>query len=149
VLLRLVGWFPANGTPALLPTLVLANAVTITLVIMSGILVSSMVADVVEDSEVRTGRRSEGVFFAANSFVQKAVSGIGVFGSTLMLNAIGFPRGATPADVPPEVLQRMAVAYGPTIIVLYLVALAFLGAYRIDRARHEENLATLASRRMS
>lgn len=147
VLLRLLGWFPANGTPALLPTLVAANAVTITLVIMSGILVSSMVADVVEDSEVRTGRRSEGVFFAANAFVQKAVSGIGVFGSTLMLNAIGFPRGAAPGDVPAAVLERMAVAYGPTIIVLYLIALAFLGAYRIDRARHEENLATLASRR--
>jgi GPH family glycoside/pentoside/hexuronide:cation symporter len=112
---------------------------------MSGILTSSMVADIVEDSEVSTGRRSEGVFVAASSFVQKAVSGIGIFVSSLLLGAIGFPRGAKPGEVDPEVVERLGLVYAPAIVVLYLIALAFLSTYRISRATHEDNLRRLAA----
>ena len=94
ILLRLLDLFPANASPALMPMLFVFNLVTITLVIMSGILGSSMIADIVEDSELSTGRRSEGVFVAANAFVQKAVSGIGIFSSTMLLAVIGFPSDA-------------------------------------------------------
>jgi Na+/melibiose symporter-like transporter len=143
VALRLLGAFPANGSPALMPLLFAFGTVTVALLIMSGILTSSMVADIVEDSEVTTGRRSEGVFIAANSFVQKAVSGIGIFGSTLLLGAIGFPRAAQPGQVDPEVVHRLGLVYAPTIVVLYMIALAFLSTYGISRASHEENLRKL------
>src|SRR6185295_9907606 len=72
VVLRLLGLFPANGSPALLPTLLVATTVTVTFFIAASILVSSMVADVVEESELSTGRRSEGLFFAGATLVQKA-----------------------------------------------------------------------------
>jgi len=98
VVLRLVGWFPENRTPMVLPLLMLFNLIGITLLIASNILFSSMVADVAEDSEVTTGRRSEGVFTAATLFVQKATSGIGIFASSLLLGAIGFPRSAAACD---------------------------------------------------
>jgi GPH family glycoside/pentoside/hexuronide:cation symporter len=145
VALRLLGAFPANGAPMLMPLLFAFGTVTIALMIMSGILTSSMVADIVEDSEVSTGRRSEGVFVAANSFVQKAVSGIGIFVSSLLLGAIGFPRGAKPGEVDPEVVERLGLVYAPAIVVLYLIALAFLSTYRISRATHEDNLRRLAA----
>lgn len=144
VVLRLLGSFPANGSPALLPSLAIANTGVMTLVITSSILVASMVADVVEDSEVATGRRSEGLLFAANAFVQKSVSGIGIFTSTLLLTAIGFPRGATPGAVEPTVVQRLGLVYTPLLVALYALALAFLGAYRISRDTHEANLRRLA-----
>src|SRR5262249_40532404 len=102
VVLRLAGWFPANRTPAVLPLLMLCNLIGITLLIASNILFSSMVADVAEDSEVATGRRSEGVFTAATLFVQKATTGIGIFASSLLLGAIGFPQHAAPGAVAPE-----------------------------------------------
>jgi Na+/melibiose symporter-like transporter len=143
VVLRLVGWFPPNGSPSLLPLLFAFGLVTVGVIIMSGILTASMVADIVEESEVATGRRSEGVFVAANSFVQKAVSGIGIFGSSLMLGAIGFPRDAQPGLVAPEVIHRLGLVYAPAIVVLNLIALAFLSTYRISRASHEENLRRL------
>jgi GPH family glycoside/pentoside/hexuronide:cation symporter len=142
--LRLLGIFPPNGSPALIPLLFTFGTVTIALLIMSGILTSSMVADIVEDSEVVTGRRSEGIFVAANSFVQKAVSGIGIFASSLLLGAIGFPRGAKPGDVDPVVVHRLGLVYAPTIVVLYLIALAFLATYSISRDVHEANLRKLA-----
>jgi glycoside/pentoside/hexuronide:cation symporter, GPH family len=143
IVLRLVGLFPANHAPALLPTLFIVNAVVVTFIIASSILVASMVADVVEDSELSTGRRSEGLFFAANSFVQKSVSGIGVFASALLLGAIGFPRDAKPGAVDPSVVRQLGLVYVPLIAGLYTCALAFLLTYRISRSAHQANLERL------
>ncbi len=149
VVLRLLGVFPPNGSPSLLPVLFVFGIATVALMIMSGILTSSMVADIVEDSEVTTGRRSEGVFVAANSFVLKAVSGIGIFASSLLLGVIGFPQDAKPGQVDPEVVHRLGLVYAPTIVVLYLIALAFLATYRISRTTHEDNLRRLAAARQA
>jgi glycoside/pentoside/hexuronide:cation symporter, GPH family len=149
VVLRLVGWFPENRTPMVLPLLMLFNLIGITLLIASNILFSSMVADVAEDSEVATGRRSEGVFTAATLFVQKATSGIGIFASSLLLGAIGFPRNAAPGAVDPEVVRTLGLVYVPLVQGLYVLAGIFLWSYRIDRATHEENLRRLAASRES
>jgi GPH family glycoside/pentoside/hexuronide:cation symporter len=143
ITLRLLGLFPANHTAALLPTLLVVNTTVVTFIIASSILVASMVADVVEDSELSTGRRSEGLFFAANSFVQKSVSGVGVFSSSLLLGAIGFPRGAQPGDVDPSIVRHLGLVYVPLIAGLYTCALAFLLSYRISRSAHQANLERL------
>ena len=143
VLLRLVGWFPVTGSAAFLPTLGAMNTLLVTVFITSSILVASMVADVAEDSEVSTGRRSEGVFFAANAFVQKSVSGIGIFTSTLLLRGIGFPADAKPGQVAPEIVRNLGLAFAPAIIVLYLCALACLAGYQITRESHAQNLERL------
>src|SRR6185369_13432702 len=139
LVLRLLDAFPDNASPLLMPLLFVFNMTTVTLVIMSGILSSSMAADVVEDSEVSTGRRSEGVFFAANAFVQKSVSGVGIFSSTLLLTAINFPRDAQPGAVQPEVVHRLGLIYAPTFAGLFLLMLMCVSAYRISRASHEAN----------
>lgn len=143
IALRLFGAFPANGSPALVPTLAVVNTTLITLFIVSSILVASMVADVVEDSELTTGRRSEGVFFAANAFVQKAVSGAGIFTSTLLLRAIDFPRQAQPGTVDPTALRNLGLIYLPTLMILFLAATALLSTYRISRESHATTLERL------
>ncbi|HZR83360.1 MAG TPA: MFS transporter [Candidatus Binatia bacterium] len=147
ILLRLLGAFPANGSPALVPTLLVVNGTFVTLIILSSILVSSMLADVVEDSEITTERRSEGLFFAANGFVQKSVSGVGIFASTVLLSLVGFPAGAKPGEVDPAVVRQLGIVFMPTLGLLYAAALACLSTYRISRATHEANLARLARRR--
>jgi GPH family glycoside/pentoside/hexuronide:cation symporter len=145
IALRLLGYFPANHTPALMPTLLAVNLVVVTLMIASNIIASSMIADVVEDSEISTGRRSEGTFFAASSFVQKCVSGIGIFTSTVLLGVIGFPQGAKPGEVAPQVVRSLGLVYAPMIVTLLLVSIACIALYPISRARHEENLRRLAA----
>lgn len=144
VALRLIDWFPANGTDLLFRTLLIFNAVEVTLIIVASILISAMVADIVEDSELATGRRSEGVFFAARSFAQKAVSGIGTFLATMILTAIEFPKDARPGDVAPGVVRDLGLVYVPTLMVLYIFALLFLTGYRISRETHSDNLRRLA-----
>lgn len=148
IVLRLLGAFPANGSPWLLPLLLFCNTTAVTLIIVFGILNSSMMADVVEDSEISTGRRSEGTFFAANSFVQKSVSGVGVFMSTVLLSGIGFPRGAQPGAVDPEVVRNLGLIYVPLLGVLMTMVIGCLRSYRISRKGHEENLRRLAERRV-
>ena len=123
------------------------NTVLVTLFIISSILVASMVADVVEDSEVTTGRRSEGIFFAVNAFVQKSVSGIGIFTSTLLLNAIHFPRNAQPGTVDPIVVRNLALIFMPAVVGLYVVTIGCLTPYPLDPDRqHPADVAVRGSR---
>jgi Na+/melibiose symporter-like transporter len=144
IVLRLLGWFPANDTPLLLPAVLVFNLAAVTLFITSSILTASMLADLAEDSEVVTGRRSEGVFVAANMFVQKAVSGFGIFASSLLLGAVGFPRDAQPGAVDPAVIWRLGFLFVTVIVTVYAIAIGFLTSYRISRESHEENLRRLA-----
>jgi Na+/melibiose symporter-like transporter len=145
IALRLLDLFPANGTDALFYTLFVFGAVEVTLIITASILISAMVADVVEESELATGRRSEGVFFAARSFAQKAVHGIGTFTATLLLTWIDFPSDAKPGEVEPGVLQDLGLVYVPVLMLLYIAAFGFLTGYRISRESHEGHLERLSS----
>jgi len=144
MVLRLLGLFPENGTLELLYVTAAFNCIEVTLIIVASILISSMVADVVEDSEIQTGRRSEGVFFAARTFIQKAVHGVGAFTATMILAAIEFPSGAAPGEVEPGVVRNLALVYIPTLGIVYLIALGFLTGYRISRESHAANLERLA-----
>ncbi len=143
-ILRVLGLFPENGTDTLFWTLVVFNTIEVTLIIMSSSLIAAMIADVVEDSEVKTGRRSEGIFFAANSFAQKAVNGLGVVVAGQILAIIQFPTKAKPGQVPEETLFDLAYIYVPTLLFFYLFALAVLSVYKINREDHSENLRKLA-----
>jgi Na+/melibiose symporter-like transporter len=143
--LRLAGLFVPNGSPWLFPILFVNNTLSVTAGIIGNILFSSMIADVVEDSELRTGRRQEGLFFAAAAFVAKAVSGIGIFATSIMIAAIRFPQGAKPGTVPEAIIRRLAEVYAPTAVILYGVAVLLLLGYRINRESHAEALRKLAA----
>lgn len=146
-ILRMVGWFPDNDSDALFPTLMAFFTIEVTLIVCSGILIAAMIADVVEDSEVSTGRRSEGTFFAANSFAQKAVNGLGVIVAGQLLAYVQFPTQAGLGEVPTNTLYDLAAIYIPALWGFYLIAIVMMGFYRISRDKHAENLVKLAERR--
>lgn len=146
-ILRMLGWFPDNGTDTLYFTLMAFFTIEVTLIIASGSLIAAMIADVVEDSEVSTGRRSEGIFFAANSFAQKAVSGIGVIVAGQLLAFVQFPTQAKLGEVPTATLYDLASVYIPALWGFYLIAMVMLAFYRISRTSHAQNLARLATSR--
>lgn len=146
IVLRLLNVLPPNGSPFLLPILMGFQTVEVALIISSSILTSAMVADVVEESELATGRRSEGVFFAGLSLVGKAVAGVGVMLSTVILSVIGFPQDAQPGAVDPRIITHLALVFVPVLSALYLVSAFFLTTFRISKTQHEENLRKLAGR---
>ena len=144
---RLLGLMPPNGHPWLLPILIVHTIILVTAVIVIGILLSSMVADVMDESELETGKRQEGMFSSAIAFTAKATSGIGGFVAGVALDVIHFPKRAAPGTVGEDELFLLGLAVGPCMFVLYLLTLIFLRQYRITRARHEEVIAELARRR--
>ena len=145
VVLRVVGWFPENGTDTLFYTLLVFYTFDVALMITAGILGAAMMADVVEDSELTTGRRSEGTFFAANSFALKAVNGLGVIIAGQILAWVQFPAAAKPGEVPQSVLNDLALTYAPALWLLNAIAIAILFYYPISRERHVANLQRLAT----
>jgi glycoside/pentoside/hexuronide:cation symporter, GPH family len=147
--LRLLGVFPENGDPLLLPILFAMSALSTATTIITAIMISSMMADVVESSELRTGRRSEGLFFSVSAFVAKAVSGVGIFISGAMLALIAFPREAKPGQVAPEVLGNLGLSYVAMVALLYGAAILAVSFYKITKDEHDTTVSELAGRATS
>jgi Na+/melibiose symporter-like transporter len=145
IILRLLGAFPENGSPLVFPIIFVSNIFNTGIGVIANILFSSMIADVVEDAELKTGRRQEGLFFAAIFFANKSVTGLGIFASGLIISAIGFPAGARPGAVPAEVIHHLGLVYAPTQLVLYGTAALLLTGYGITRASHADTLRKLAA----
>jgi Na+/melibiose symporter-like transporter len=141
--LRLMGLMPPNGSQALIAILVIETFLNAAMAIATGVLLVSMTSDVIEDAEVKTGRRSEGLLLSADNLFKKIVSGMGIFISGAILKAIEFPAGAKRGQVDPDVVHNLGLAFLPTVGLLYALAIVCLFAFNIDKARHEENLATL------
>jgi Na+/melibiose symporter-like transporter len=146
VLFRLLGWMPENGDPLLFPILATVNTIDLGLIIAMQAIFFSMLADLVEHSEVKTGRRNEGVFFSALTFIRKTTQGIGAFVAGLILQVVAFPEGASPADVPYESVLQLGTLLVPSQWFLWGVMLVALAYYRLDRAQHQSNLAAIQSR---
>ena len=147
ILSRWLGWAPDNGSPELVPYLIFWNVLGIAMIITMQTLVSAMISDVVDESELETGRRSEGIFFAARSFITKSLSGFGIVLVTLLLATIGFPENAQPGEVDARVVKHLGLGFIPIIALLYGIAMAFLSTYGLDRDQHEANLERLRRRR--
>jgi glycoside/pentoside/hexuronide:cation symporter, GPH family len=132
-------------TPQLVPILFGCTTIGAGLAIGSSVMVVSMIADVVEDSEIRTGRRSEGLFFAGNSFIQKCASGLGLFGSGLVLWAAHFPSNKMPGEIDPHIVLNFSIIFLVIVHVLYFIGFLIIAFFPIDKGRHEENLRRLAA----
>lgn len=146
VILRLFGLMPENGDAALYPIIVTINTIDLALVIALQSVLYSMIADLVEQSELKTGRRSEGVFFAAVTFTRKATQGLGAFAAGLILSVVSFPQDAATHEVPAETLWKLGAYYAPSLLFLWTCMIVSIWFYRIDRSDHERNIAILANK---
>jgi Na+/melibiose symporter-like transporter len=147
IFLRLLGWMPDNGDRLLLPLILCHGVIAVACVVSIGITVSSMLADVADEGELRTGKRQEGMFNATISLAMKATSGLGGLFAGITLDLIDFPRGAEPGSIAPEKVAALGLAVGPGLLALYFVTLSFLARYPITRARHREILDALDRQR--
>jgi GPH family glycoside/pentoside/hexuronide:cation symporter len=143
-LLRLLGILPPPSNPSLLPILFAMFAISTTLNVSAFILGASMMADVVEDSQTRTGRRNEGVFFAGSFFVQKCTSGIGIAGAGVILILAHFPKTAKAGTVPIATLDRLTLFFIIVYGVLAICAALLFTRFPFGRTEHDARLARLA-----
>ena len=146
VFLRLMGLMPENGDPILFPLIAAINTLDLSLIIALQAVLYSMIADLVESSELRTGRRSEGVFYAAVTFTRKCTVGLGSFIGGIILSVIAFPQGADPSQVAADTLFTLGAFYAPTLLALWMGMIYAISRYSIGKEEHEENLRRLSSR---
>jgi Na+/melibiose symporter-like transporter len=150
VTLRLIGVFPDNDAPSLL--YILAGIALIQGIGVSQGVVTfgSMVADIVDEQELKTGRRQEGVFFAAVSFAGKATSGFGGLVAGVGLDLISWPQGSqilTAADVDPDTIVNLGLLFGPGVAIFGFIAVWLYTRYQLDRTAHAKILDELNARR--
>ncbi len=142
--LRLADLFPAPGSPILLPLFIAIVSISTGLGVAVMILTGSMMADVVEASEATTGKREEGLFVAGYFFMQKSVTGIGIFLSGMILTLAAFPPNAVPGAVPDAVLDRLTLLFAILIVAFAAISAVLYMRFPIDHEAHESRLRELA-----
>ena len=145
--LLLAGYWPPLGSWL---SLGLYSAFIVTEVICSiigGVLLDSMMADVVEDSEVSTARRSEGLFYAARGFAGKAISAGGIIGAGTIVSLVGLDGVTSVSQVTDEIRFDLASLFLPLYCTLFLLGLWCVSKYKINREAHNDNIAALAARK--
>ena len=70
-----------------------------------------MIADVADAASLKTGRRSEGLFYAAWAFIQKSISGLGILSAGLLIDFVGLKARMNPSLVAADVLHTFASVY--------------------------------------
>lgn len=135
--LRLIGWMPENGDAALLPLVVANNVVAYTCLYCGLATAGSMMADAADEYELESGKRQEGVFFAAQSLSFKTTFGLGAFIAGLGLDLIDFPRQASVGEVPADAIFGLGLFAGPVMCAMQLLAAAMLLLYPISKMRFQ------------
>ena len=149
VFLRLIGVLPENGDPFVFWFVFVTGVLDVGLIICFQILFASMTADLVEQAELKTGRRSEGVFFSSVTFVRKTVQGIGLLTASLVLALAEFPSGADVSEVSDDAVWYLGAYYVPTILTLWMGMIAVISGYKLNEDAHEANLRQLQQNRQS
>jgi len=134
------------GHPLLVPVLLVINAVYGAMVAISLMTTSSMLADVVEDDAVRSGRHNAGIYFAANSFAVQCAAGLGILAAGVVLETSQFPVGLKPEDVTRAMTDSLIAHYVPMVMALWGIGCLILWAYPITEAKHLENVEKLRAR---
>ncbi|MEO9468871.1 MFS transporter [Parasphingorhabdus sp.] len=147
IFLRLIDVLPENGTPEIFWLVLITNTIDTALIVCYQILAASMMADLVEQGEVKTGRRSEGLFFAAATFMRKFGEGFGIVIAGLVLSIAGVAAGSTQGELSEDTLWRLGAIYVPVILGLFLTVITIISFYKIDRNKHEQALRELATRK--
>ena len=82
-----------------------------------------------------SGRRREGVFFGASSFVTKLVFGLGAQIAGIIVDLVGLVPGTDPAEVSDVVVRDLGLASAIALGVLVTLSLLFFSRYDLDRER--------------
>lgn len=150
VSLRFLDWVPENGDPMLVWVLVGQEILQVIAATVAMIMLPSMLADLSDHQEMRTGERQEGVIASVIGFATKSTSSVGLILGGLMLDHfVGMPAGAAKAGevIQSDVLFRLAISDGIIASLLMLIPISLLATYNLSRTDIEEIQKQLQSQR--
>jgi len=95
----------------------------------------SMIPDVIEVDQAKTGERHEGIYFGVNSFLGKLSGAIGIAASGWALKLYGYVPNAVQT---PEALFGIRFFFAIVPVIAFAIALPLLIWYPITRQKHAE-----------
>ncbi|MGB3491462.1 MAG: MFS transporter [Elainellaceae cyanobacterium] len=110
----------------------------------------SMLPDVIELDELRTGQRREGIFYSFMTLLQKIGLALGIFLVGQALEIAGFVSaipGEPPPPQPDSALLAIRVAIGPLPTLCLLIGLVLVYFYPLTRDVHADILLKLSERK--
>jgi GPH family glycoside/pentoside/hexuronide:cation symporter len=108
------------------------------------ILFESLVADIVDYDELKSGQHREGLYFGCWTMSTKICRAIGLATTGWLLEVVGYNPGA--AQQAPGVDWRLALAFGPGVGVCFLIAGLIFLWMPLDRATHARVQRLLSQR---
>jgi GPH family glycoside/pentoside/hexuronide:cation symporter len=142
--LRLLGFFPESGSGALFWTMLVAGFFETNFFLVFDVCWRSMIADLTERTELETGRRNEGVICSTVTFATKCADALGTLIAGILLSLIAFPTETAVGDVPPDIIAKLGLIYGPVVFLIWMGVILSISRYRITRSSHLEVLEQLA-----
>ena len=107
-----------------------------------------MLSDTIDENELVTGLRQEGLFFSARTFIGKAASSLGHLFAGIMLDVfVRLPFQAVPGEVSSDVIFRLGLAAGPIMGLAAVASIIFYAYYNLSRDQHREIVAALEKKR--
>ncbi|WP_293676031.1 MFS transporter [uncultured Phenylobacterium sp.] len=144
--LGMMGLLKADS-PLLLPILIALGAFGYLAISFLTISVTSALADIADENELKHGIRQEGILYSTRAFAGKLDQAVGAALAGFVVSFIAFPRKATPGQVPEDVLFNLALWDGVVTIVPGVLAAICYGRYRINHTTYLETRRLLAERR--
>jgi GPH family glycoside/pentoside/hexuronide:cation symporter len=108
------------------------------------ILIPSMLSDVVEAAQVKSGARQEGLYFAGYFLTQKFCSGFSIMLTAQILTFSAFPAKAVQGQVPAETLWSLIGISGALLLLFSIGLAAMMMRFPFGKAEHDERLRALA-----
>lgn len=95
---------------------------------------ASMIADIVDEDKLQTGKNREGAYFGIDSFFQQQASGLAVLVSGVLLDVFA---GLVPGQSiqTPETATRIGIIFSLVPALLYAVAAFLILPYQLTRQR--------------
>lgn len=143
---RLFGMLPDNGHPVIYPLQMLSTCISTFIIMSLQTLSVSLIADILDEQELLTGRRQEGTFFAAGTFIAKATTGLGTLLAGVVIDLAGIVPGSAPGSLEQSVLQALGWFTIGIICSLSLVSFWFYSRIQLGRQDHGKILEQLEAR---
>lgn len=145
IVLRLLGYFPENGSPLLLPIIFVVMLLNLSIAATSFVSAGSMMADVAEQHVLQSGKAQQGVFFSATSFSGKLASGLGHFVAGVGLDLIAFPLQSDPSEVGADAIRNLGLL-NLSAVLITIFAIWVFRSYAIDHETQRETRRILEER---
>jgi GPH family glycoside/pentoside/hexuronide:cation symporter len=128
--------------------LIVGNAIAGLFASALWVLPFSMMADVVDEDELRSGMRREGACFGIMNFGEKLASGGGLLLSGLLLSRFVHLVPGTEVQSS-SVIERIGISYGIVPGLLLVCAIALVMRFRLDRSTVLDIQRRLSERRVA